>query len=423
MFGSEMLEVLIGIIFVFLVVSMICSTIRESIEAWFKSRAAFLERGIRELLHDPAGTGLARSVFRHPLIYGLYAGDYAPCGRVRALAGGGSSKAPSPRPGVFTSGGTLPSYIPARTFALALMDIVTRGPNAAAANSGPQAPVLSADSMRASLLNVESPEVRRALLTAIDSAQGDLEKVRQALEAWYDGSMDRVSGWYRRSTQWALFWIGLAIALVMNVNTITIVDYLYRNDTARAALVARAETAATDTAFLRANYDEARRELESLALPIGWAKGWGAPRQLGDPTVDTGWSKAWNFGLGPILGWLLTAFAATLGAPFWFDLLNKFMVIRSTVKPHEKSPEEASEDRQPARRRAPVQEGDGAQPRTGEATSHPSRPAPSSAAAPVSIGDQADAESDVDGCAALAGTDGAADTADEDLPAATGGVA
>jgi hypothetical protein len=35
-----------------------------------------------------------------------------------------------------------------------------------------------------------------------------------------------------------------------------------------------------------------------------------------------------------------------LGAPFWFDLLNKFMVIRSTVKPHEKSPEEGSEDKQ-----------------------------------------------------------------------------
>ena len=34
-----------------------------------------------------------------------------------------------------------------------------------------------------------------------------------------------------------------------------------------------------------------------------------------------------------------------LGAPFWFDVLNKFMVIRATVKPREKSPDEASEDR------------------------------------------------------------------------------
>ena len=40
------------------------------------------------------------------------------------------------------------------------------------------------------------------------------------------------------------------------------------------------------------------------------------------------------------------AFAISLGAPFWFDMLNKFMVVRSTVKPHEKSSEETSGDRQ-----------------------------------------------------------------------------
>jgi hypothetical protein len=48
-----------------------------------------------------------------------------------------------------------------------------------------------------------------------------------------------------------------------------------------------------------------------------------------------------------VLGWLITAFAITLGAPFWFDVLNKFMVVRSTVKPHEKSVEEASKDARP----------------------------------------------------------------------------
>jgi hypothetical protein len=47
-----------------------------------------------------------------------------------------------------------------------------------------------------------------------------------------------------------------------------------------------------------------------------------------------------------ILGWVITGFAISLGAPFWFDLLNKIMVVRSTVKPHQKSPEESSEDRQ-----------------------------------------------------------------------------
>jgi len=43
-----------------------------------------------------------------------------------------------------------------------------------------------------------------------------------------------------------------------------------------------------------------------------------------------------------VVGWFLTACAISLGAPLWFDLLNKISVVRSTVKPQEKSPEEPS---------------------------------------------------------------------------------
>lgn len=52
-------------------------------------------------------------------------------------------------------------------------------------------------------------------------------------------------------------------------------------------------------------------------------------------------SSFWGWVL-KIFGLALTATAASLGAPFWFDLLNKFIVVRSTVKPHEKSQEEPS---------------------------------------------------------------------------------
>jgi hypothetical protein len=126
-----------------------------------------------------------------------------------------------------------------------------------------------------------------------------------------------------------------------------------------------------------------------------------------------------------ILGWLITAIAATLGAPFWFDVLNKIMVIRSTVKPHEKSPEEASEDRQPAR--------------SSRGAAAPAAPAAAAAAAPLAAAPLAaaaamppraagrttpqpqDAQSRVDGCdVPIAEADA---TSDEDLPEAEGGVA
>jgi hypothetical protein len=48
-----------------------------------------------------------------------------------------------------------------------------------------------------------------------------------------------------------------------------------------------------------------------------------------------------------ILGILLTAIAASLGAPFWFDLLNRFVSIRSTGKAPEERPKGPKEVLQP----------------------------------------------------------------------------
>ncbi len=114
--------------------------------------------------------------------------------------------------------------------------------------------------------------------------------------------------------------------------------------------------------------------------------------------------------VAPILGWLLTAFAASMGAPFWFDVLNKVMEIRSTIKPKEKSPEEATQDKQ-----------------AGTAATLQMRSASAGASPGValfggpggtSLPSPSDGQSGVDGCIAAMSA-----TPDEDLPAAEGGVA
>lgn len=395
MFGSAILEVAIGIIFIYILISIICSAIREGIEAWLKTRAAYLEYGIRELLHDTKGEGIAKSLYNHPLIYSLFADEY----KTR-----GSAK----RPSMLANGTNLPSYIPSRNFALALMDIAVRGPNTGAVSSGPSAPVISLAAVRMNISNLKNEAVQRALLTAVDAAQGDLNKAQANIEAWYDSAMDRVSGWYKRATHRMLFVIGFVVAFGLNVNTITVADFLYRDDAARAALVARVDTAATDTALLSRNYDEAKKYLDGLSLPIGWSAGWGAPRRGSEP----GAVGCWNNLIAPFLGWLITAFAATMGAPFWFDVLNKVMVIRSTVKPR---PEEASEDRQRPTQRTTEAMG------TGQAASGANAGgAVAGTSAPrENTSSPMDDESGIDGC----DVDIANVTSDEDLPAAEGGVA
>jgi hypothetical protein len=358
MFGSDILEVATGVVFVFVLISTICTAIRESLEAWLKTRASYLEFGIRELLQDRKGTGLAKGVFEHPLVFGLYSGNYAP-------------RASEERPIMWKSGGNLPSYIPSANFALALMDIAARGPVNTGATPSTGGSSLSLAQIRAHVGEIGNPQVQRALLTAIDSAQGDFDRARSNIEAWYDSAMDRVSGWYKRSTQWCLFWVALVLAAGLNINTITIADYLYRHDAERSALVSTIDKTAA-TAQTSDTYKEAKDELGELRLPMGWSDGWGAPRTHAErqraaddrqkrsgaaqvssqaaqvPAHGSGPipTSTWQDVIAPVLGWIFTAFAATLGAPFWFDVLNQIMVIRSTVKPHEKSGEEASLDRQ-----------------------------------------------------------------------------
>ncbi len=113
-------------------------------------------------------------------------------------------------------------------------------------------------------------------------------------------------------------------------------------------------------------------------------------------------------GILVLAAWLLTALAATLGAPFWFDKLNKIMVIRSTVKPYEKSKPEAAEDRQNA-----------GQPMAILPVMQPTAvPAPMAQPVPAMGAAPADREAAIDGCDLPRD----ARTPDEELPPAYGGV-
>jgi hypothetical protein len=231
--------------------------------------------------------------------------------------------------------------------------LAVRGPVRQEYAAAQVAPALSVSALRANISRLRSPRLVRAVLTAIDHSQEDMSKVVENLQAWFDSSMDRVSGWYKRSTHFWLFGIGFGLAVILNVDTVRLTERLWRDKTVRQTIATRAEAIARDTLYQRqlvasAAYRDtdvvrASRDLGALKLPIGWTdSSWTASRAAFTKDVPSFFA----FWFLAILGYLPAAFAVTLGAPFWFDALNKIMVIRSTVKPHEKSPEEGSEDRQ-----------------------------------------------------------------------------
>jgi hypothetical protein len=180
-----------------------------------------------------------------------------------------------------------------------------------------------------------------------------LALARTNTEQWFDDAMDRASGWYKRSTQLWLGLVGLALAFVLNVDTISVATALWRDHTLRQNAVEQAKkyqlTSTDGSSFSNpAEAAQAIRHLntqlsQDLHLPIGWRtevyqlqagqtcvllptrRGdiWGISNQNGCMYLR---EAAANQNAGApmkVLGLLLTAVAVTQGAPFWFDLISK----------------------------------------------------------------------------------------------------
>lgn len=328
---SDSLEVAIGLSFIFFLASLVLASIHEGIECMAKARGKYLFRGITELFGSDegrSGESIARAIYRHPTLQGMMRGT------VETAA----------------AGNKLPSYLPTKAFVAALLDQAAGGQLSAKDVRASASPTLTRiQQLRLTTEGIDNPQLRGALIHAIEASGGDLEKVHAELERWFEGAMDRVSGWYKRRSQRIIFALGLATALLLNVNTVLVARSLSTSASLREALVGVAqqrERACLERGDCLIGREGAVAELERTNLPIGW----------NEAAAATVAARAGTPGgmIELFFGYLLTAFAVTLGAPFWFDVLNRLMVIRATVKPTEKSKEEAPQDPQ-SRNKVPIE--------------------------------------------------------------------
>ncbi|MCQ8277565.1 hypothetical protein NFI95_03760 [Acetobacteraceae bacterium KSS8] len=323
MFGSVVLDVAIGLMLLFLFASLICAAMREAIETLVNARSADLEQGLRDMLDAPDTHANTEALFAHPLIYPLYRGTYRPS-RLRAsrsLVGGVPSRRMS------LSGRTnLPSFIPAHAFARAFLDLQARGP---LGDAGQPAPPLTPEALRARAEAMPDNAQRRVLLVALDEGGDDLHAVERAIVAWFEGCMAQLSRLYKSHTQRMLFLIGLATAVALNIDAYSVGRALFQDGALRAAAVAQATVLVSpghtapdgDVAHAVAAYDALSGELGQIRFPTGWSRP--LPQHLDTP----------GHVLQALVGWIITAFAVMLGAPFWFDLLGRFVSVRQQAQP------------------------------------------------------------------------------------------
>lgn len=330
---SAILEVIIGLVFIYMVLSLLVSAVVEYLEMWLRKRGRLLRFGLLELLKDQRDAGghetLVDALYLNPLIYALYKGK--------------------PNAGRAMWGGNLPSYIPPNTFVLALIDELAKQRGSEDDKAG----LNSAADIVALIENspILPMSLRSALRVVLSQVQNnDYNRAIKKLEEWYDGATLRVSGWYKKHTQWLSMGIALVIAVAVNVDTLFITHSLMVNSSLRSAIVQSADSYLGEAAIngdgkkpapvcssdeecnkqALIRLDALKTQLASLGLPIGWQ------------SVD--WNDlAAEERMSKLLGWLLTTIAISFGAPFWFDVLNKFMSFRSAIKP--RIAEDAKQDK------------------------------------------------------------------------------
>ncbi|MDH7974902.1 hypothetical protein QH494_22155 [Sphingomonas sp. AR_OL41] len=389
------IDVGIGMALMFLFVSVICSAVREIGELAIKTRASSLAAAIAQMLDTDQVPGRIDAFYNGPLISALFKGDYQD-----ALVGFLRKWVP------FVGRTALPSYIPADSFAKAVLQLV-RDDNQQAGLMTPNATLAIGD-LRNWAASAPPDGLKQAVQTALDSAGGELATAQAALEQWFNSAMERVSGAYKARTQLWLLLIGFVTAASMNIDAVTVMQRLSTDDTLCDAVVAQAgatlatcaqgqahcivkpvgaaptaaappASAATPAAVpgteptpiappsaastppavtASAEVDAQVSEIKAVTaqmMEVGWPIGWvgGKPGPQFSLLATSGQSSAkvyaglglWQklqWWLAIVGGWLITAIGVTFGAPFWFDVLNRFMVVRSTVKPDEKSAKEKS---------------------------------------------------------------------------------
>ena len=312
---EQILGVAIGVVLVCLLLSIIASHVLEIAAAFTAKRATLLEKAILRMVGDP---GLYQKFASHPLIETI---SYSPA----KLFGLSLARAAKPRP----------TYIASPLFTRVLLVSVAEMHNLPSTDVTAIVASLPADSA-----------LRQKLSAIILGIERDSAACVSAVEQWYDGTMDRVNGVYKRHTQTWLIALGMVLAVVFNANLFLITQRLWTSKDARDAVTATAQmySCKGDQPCTLPSYDQARADIQqslSAELPLGYdldsvKNYWKNPAAEG--WISMLWLWAFNFA-----GWLLMAIAVSLGAPFWFDLLNKLVNLRMAgLKPDKATPVPAS---------------------------------------------------------------------------------
>ena len=330
---DAIIEVAIGLVFVWLVISIATMEAHNRIGVSMNWRAKHLEKSIYNMLKDKT---LVERFYAHPLITELMPKDEA----------GELVKDRNGKPRRL-------DYIPAQVFARAAFEVLMN-----AGRGEKDAPIgsLSISDMTANLKSLMAknevlpyvfPNMERSMETLQRNTHEFEEKIaeyRGNMEGWFNGVMEQSSDWYKIRAHWHSFWIGLVLAVFFNIDTIYVAQKLWQEPTTRAVIVAQAQAESQKGSVSEVS------SVKDLNFPIGWTttplasnscplfsvRDYRFVIRSGGKCLAVTSFPAFNNVWGMIVkffGYLITAAAAAQGAPFWFDILRRLAGLKEQVAP------------------------------------------------------------------------------------------
>ena len=303
------IDVLIGLSVVMLIVSMAVTVITQAVINLFQSRGRYLREGIGQLLQkidpslEPEVSGqIAHAVLMHPLIRGprglgtvIHREELI--GTLLELAGGGKATAQ-------------------------LGSAAAERLRKALELSGLSDPQKTLSDIRTAALEIETkaPELAnhvRADLAILKTASSDFVAT---VHFWFDSTMDRVSERFTSSIRLVTFGTAIIVVLILQLDTVGLVNRLTMDDAMRQALTVQAQAIAKTQIDPTGTKTDAAQQYSQALEQTGIV----AP-----PHSAHQWMDNWR-NVNP-LGVCISVFLLTLGAPFWYDMLKKLLNLRSVL--------------------------------------------------------------------------------------------
>lgn len=177
----------------------------------------------------------------------------------------------------------------------------------------------------------------KALIERVEKRKENLEDeindLQTQLEDWFDKSMTRASGVYRRNARGIAILIGFVIAIATNSDTFFMIDSLSQNTVLRETVSDYAQVEVNRNDNIEQVKRSVRDQLNDVSLPIGWNRD---IRRQQIPAEQAWEIPATNWRIGNpllylkrLLGWLISGIAISMGASFWYDLLRKVIDVKN----------------------------------------------------------------------------------------------